>query len=199
MKRTTSIEKAIKKIEENVAKGRTFDLHLLADKFEAKYDQVLDACRQLQEQGRGKLVVGRHGMRTRFVSDKQQGEEPVSITGIISAPKLASEEIMSYIERVRAKSQKSNVSVTVDQLAKKYKRGEVVAAFKQFTEAGIGNFVVGRKGWKSRFETITQQGQTAPVPVPEKPQEVTNQDLAANLGAVREKLAEVLNLLNGNK
>jgi len=100
---------------------------------------LFHTMKSLEDQEVGKIIVGRRGGRTRFEVGKTK-----QVSKYATALATVLENII--IEKGY------EFCIEAEALATKFEKKDISSAFKMLESKGLGVFIVGRKGGKSRFE-----------------------------------------------
>lgn len=99
--------------------------------------------RKFQDEKLGILLLGRRGQKTRFVFGVQpQENKKARIIATALEKAIATVEIKNGTKPI----------ITVESMESKFNKNDLVEAFRMMEAKGLGVFILGRKGSKSRFE-----------------------------------------------
>jgi len=118
-----------------------------------KYDRavIMSAMKALQNDGRGRFVVGRKGGKTRFEFGAQVEEKPSAPPAQESKINIIANGLENVIKQEQEKNPNNPLIFNVDELAARVDRSLLIAAFRVLETRQIGTFIVGRKEQSSRF------------------------------------------------
>jgi hypothetical protein len=124
--------------------GGTVEVHI--ETLQGKFGKtvVLEAMKSLQKEGKGTLVVGRHGHSTRFRLGATQVDQKVIILA------MGLEAVIQ--KNVASAPPGTDLVINLEDLEKQFNKSHLVSAFRILEEKKLGVFTIGRKGAKTRFE-----------------------------------------------
>jgi len=100
---------------------------------------LFEAMKSLEDQEIGKIIVGRRGGRTRFEVGKIKQVSKYAIALTTALENIITQKGCEFI-------------IEADSLTSQFEKKDISSAFKMMEAKGLGVFVIGRKGGKSRFE-----------------------------------------------
>lgn len=120
---------------------------VIAEKFtNFNRNHILVALKELEKEKVGYFIPGRKGAKSRFCFGvKKQKVINSRVSVLISA-------LTKLIESKKKTANDSQIVIYTDDLIKKFSSRDIIDAFSIMENNGLGIYLVGRKGNKSRFE-----------------------------------------------